>query len=320
MSSSLDQRRPPLSPGPHTSPEQRPGESASRRRPARRIRDKLAGAGFLAPAVFLVSALLLLPFATTVYRSFFDDRRISSFAGLDNYALFLNDPVLTRSIQNTLMWVVGTVALPLLLGLAIAVLTHTGGWSRVARLVVVLPYALSGSAVAVVWNFVLNTDGAANQVLKAFGMDSLAQGWLLEWPGNTLVMIIANTWQSAGVAVILFLVGLQTIPPETLEAASLDGAAGWRKFWYVVLPQLRTVSVIVVGTSLVNGLKSFDLIWVLTQGGPGRQSETLAVSMYQETFLALHPGAGAAVAVVLTTIVLIASWLYLRRQLTPKGN
>ncbi|MFE3247221.1 carbohydrate ABC transporter permease [Streptomyces sp. NPDC059209] len=319
MSSSVGQRRSPL-PASGTPARPRPERSAPGHRPGRRIRERLAGAGFLAPAVLLVSALLLLPFASTVYRSFFDDRRISGFAGLGNYGLFLSDPVLTRSIQNTLMWVVGTVALPLLLGLAIAVLTHTGGWSRVARLVVVLPYALSGSAVAVVWNFVLTTDGAANQMLKALGLDSLAQGWLLEWPGNTLVMIAANTWQSAGVAVILFLVGLQTIPPETLEAASLDGAAGWRKFWYVVLPQLRTVSVIVVGTSLVNGLKSFDLIWVLTQGGPGRASETLAVSMYQETFLALRPGAGAAVAVVLTTIVLIASWLYLRRQLTPKGN
>ncbi|MFD3920841.1 carbohydrate ABC transporter permease [Streptomyces sp. NPDC058595] len=319
MSSSVEQRRSPL-PASLTSAGPQPDRSAPGQRPGRRIRERLAGAGFLAPAVLLVSALLLFPFASTVYRSFFDDRRVSGFAGLDNYGLFLSDPVLTRSIQNTLMWVVGTVALPLLLGLAIAVLTHTGGWSRVARLVVVLPYALSGSAVAVVWNFVLTTDGAANQMLKALGLDSLAQGWLLEWPGNTLVMIAANTWQSAGVAVILFLVGLQTIPPETLEAASLDGAAGWRKFWYVVLPQLRTVSVIVVGTSLVNGLKSFDLIWVLTQGGPGRASETLAVSMYQETFLALRPGAGAAVAVVLTTIVLIASWLYLRRQLTPKGN
>ncbi|MFI8003376.1 carbohydrate ABC transporter permease [Streptomyces sp. NPDC086010] len=320
MSSSLDQRRPPLT-GPHPRKGSGgPARSGPERPRTRRVRDRFAAAGFLAPALVLVGALLLLPFVATVYRSLFDDRRVSGFAGLDNYVLFLDDPVLTRSIENTLMWVAGTVALPLVLGLAIAVLTQGAGWSRAARLLVVLPYALSGSAVAVVWNFVLNTDGAANQVLKAFGLGSLAQGWLLEWPGNTLVMIVANTWQSAGVAVILFLVGLQTIPPETLEAASLDGAAGWRKFWFVVLPQLRTVSVIVVGTSLVNGLKSFDLIWVLTQGGPGRQSETLAVSMYQETFLALHPGAGAAVAVVLTVIVLLTSWLYLRRQLTPKGN
>jgi multiple sugar transport system permease protein len=283
------------------------------------VRDRLAGAGFLAPAVLLVAALLLTPFVVTLYRGFFSDGRVSSFTWFSNYGLFFSDPVLAKSIENTLMWVVGTVALPLVLGLGISVMTDGARWSRAARLLVVLPYAISGSAVAVVWNFILNTDGAANQALASLGLGSFAQGWLLEWPGNTLVMILANTWQSTGVAVILFLVGLQTIPPETLEAASLDGAVGWRRFCYVILPQLKTVSVIVVGSSLVNGLKSFDLIWVLTQGGPGRNSETLAVSMYQETFLTLRPGAGAAVAVVLTVIVLLASWLYLRRQLTPKG-
>lgn len=312
MTSAVD-RRPTAAPSPVTPP------IAPVRTPPRRLKDRLAGAGFLAPAVLLVAALLLTPFAVTSYRSFFSDGRVSGFSWFTNYGLFLSDPVLAKSIENTLMWVVGTVALPLVLGLGIAVMTNQSGWSRVARLLVVLPYAISGSAVAVVWNFILTTDGAANQALQALGLGSFAQGWLLEWPGNTLVMIVANTWQSTGVAVILFLVGLQTIPPETLEAASLDGADGLRKFWYVVMPQLRTVSVIVVGSSLVNGLKSFDLIWVLTQGGPGRSSETLAVSMYQETFLALRPGAGAAVAVVLTVIVLLASWLYLRRQLTPKG-
>ncbi|MEW2179354.1 sugar ABC transporter permease [Streptomyces sp. NPDC005406] len=312
MTSAVDSR-------PAAAPSSVPPSVSPVRTPPRRLKDRLAGAGFLAPAVLLVAALLLAPFAVTLYRGFFSDGRVSSFTWLTNYGLFLSDPVLAKSIENTLMWVVGTVALPLVLGLGIAVMTSRSGWSRVARLLVVLPYAISGSAVAVVWNFILTTDGAANQALQALGLGSFAQGWLLEWPGNTLVMIVANTWQSTGVAVILFLVGLQTIPPETLEAASLDGADGLRKFWYVVMPQLRTVSVIVVGSSLVNGLKSFDLIWVLTQGGPGRNSETLAVSMYQETFLALRPGAGAAVAVVLTVIVLLASWLYLRRQLTPKG-
>lgn len=312
MTSAVDRR-------PTAAPSSVPSPVPPVRTPPRRLKDRLAGAGFLAPAVLFVAALLLTPFAVTVYRSFFSDGRVSGFDWFTNYGLFLSDPVLAKSIGNTLMWVVGTVVLPLVLGLGIAVMTNGSGWSRVARLLVVLPYAISGSAVAVVWNFILTTDGAANQALQALGLGSFAQGWLLEWPGNTLVMIVANTWQSTGVAVILFLVGLQTIPPETLEAASLDGADGLRKFWYVVMPQLRTVSVIVVGSSLVNGLKSFDLIWVLTQGGPGRNSETLAVSMYQETFLALRPGAGAAVAVVLTVIVLLASWLYLRRQLTPKG-
>ncbi|RII09254.1 L-arabinose transport system permease protein AraP [Streptomyces sp. YIM 130001] len=284
------------------------------------LRDRLASGGFLAPAVLLVGALLLAPFAATVYRSFFNDHRNSSFAGLDNYALFFTNENLVRSVENTLMWVAGTVLLPCALGLAIACMTDATRWSRFARLCVVAPYALSGAAVAVVWNFVLTSDGALNQLVGALGLDPPSQGWLLEWPGNTVVLILANTWQATGVAVILFLVGLQSIPAETLEAASLDGAGPWQRFRHVVLPQLRPVSIIVIGMSLANGLKSFDLIWVLTRGGPGRLTETLAVSMYQETFLLQHQGAGAAIAVVLTLIVLAASWLYLRRQLDAKGD
>ncbi|MGC5562198.1 carbohydrate ABC transporter permease [Streptomyces sp. FR-108] len=316
-----------------TSTTDRPATGGSRRtppvggepRPVRRDtwisgRERLTAGGFMAPAVLLVSVFLLAPFVWTIHRSFFADTRTSPFSWFDNYTRFASDPALTRSIQNTLLWVVGTVVLPFVLGLAIACMTDATRFSRLARLCVVLPYALSGSAVAVVWNFMLTTDGAVNQVLTTVGLDSFAQGWLLTWPGNTLVMILANAWQATGVAVILFLVGLQSIPPETLEAGSLDGAGSWQQFRYIVLPQLRPVSIIVIGMSLVNGLKSFDLIWVLTQGGPGRATETLAVSMYNETFLELRPGAGAAIAVVLTAIVLAASWLYLRRQLDVKGE
>ncbi|MFB6789819.1 carbohydrate ABC transporter permease [Streptomyces olivaceus] len=319
MSTSTTDRRPPTAAGGPAGP----------RRPAPRLplahawqttRERLAAGGFMAPAVLLVTLFLLAPFVWTVYRSLFSDTRTAPFSWFDNYALFASDPALARSVQNTLMWVVGTVALPFVLGLAIAVMTNAGRLSRLARLCVVLPYALSGSAVAVVWNFMLTTDGAVNQVLTTVGLDSVAQGWLLTWPGNTVVMILANAWQATGVAVILFLVGLQSIPPETLEAGSLDGANGWQQFRHIVLPQLRPVSIIVIGMSLVNGLKSFDLIWVLTQGGPGRATETLAVSMYNETFLELRPGAGAAIAVVLTVIVLAASWVYLRRQLDVKGG
>ncbi|WND34444.1 sugar ABC transporter permease [Streptomyces sp. BB1-1-1] len=317
-STSTTDRRPPTAPGKPPAP--RSAKRHDLRAPVwRTARERLAAGGFMAPAVLLVSLFLLAPFAWTLYRSLFSDTRTSPFAWFDNYALFASDPALFRSIQNTLLWVVGTVALPFVLGLAIACMTGSSRLSRLARLCVVLPYALSGSAVAVVWNFMLTTDGAVNQVLNGVGLGSLAQGWLLTWPGNTLVMILANAWQATGVAVILFLVGLQSIPPETLEAGSLDGAGGWQQFRHIVLPQLRPVSIIVIGMSLVNGLKSFDLIWVLTQGGPGRATETLAVSMYNETFLELRPGAGAAIAVVLTVIVLAASWLYLRRQLDVKG-
>ncbi len=118
-----------------------------------------------------------------------------------------------------------------------------------------------------------------------------------------------------GVAVVLFLVGLQTVPPETIEAAALDGADGWKRFRYITLPQLRAVTVVVVGITLANALRAFDLIWVLTQGGPARSSETLALSMYRETFLLQDAGQGSAIAVVLTIVVVGSSWTYLRSNL-----
>ncbi|MEV0408241.1 sugar ABC transporter permease [Actinoallomurus sp. NPDC050550] len=283
------------------------------------VRERLYAGGFMAPAVLIVGILLIVPFLVTVHRSFYSDNVQSRFSGLGNYRLLFTDPVLIRSVENTLLWVTGTLVLPIALGLAIAVMTDAARWTRIVRLAVVIPYAISGSAVAVVWNFVLARNGALNALLTSLHLGSLAHGWLLNWPGNTLVIIVASTWQSTGVAVILFLVGLQTIPPETIEAASLDGADGWLRFRHIVLPQLRPVMIVVVGISLVNGLKAFDLIWVLTQGGPGRSTETLAASMYQETFGLQRLGAGSAIAVVLTIIVLGASWTYLRRQLQPEG-
>jgi ABC-type sugar transport system permease subunit len=282
------------------------------------LRERLSSAAFLLPAIVLVTLLLTAPFAATVYRSFFDDRFVhQSFSGFANYHRMFSDSAVLKSLLNTLFWLIGTVVLPIGLGLSIAVMTNAVKWGRIARLAIVLPYAISGAAVAVVWNFMLQSDGAINSALKSLGLGSLQHDWLLNWPLNTFVMIIANAWQATGVAVILFLVGLQAIPPDTIEASALDGAYGWTRFRYVVFPQLRPVTVVIVGISLVNGLKAFDLIWVLSQGGPARSTETLAVTMYWETFVLQRPGSGAAVAVVLTLVVVAVSWIYLRRQLRP---
>jgi ABC-type sugar transport system permease subunit len=285
--------------------------------PARRGTKSVLGiALFLAPAVALVGLLMIVPFLDTAYRSFFTDNGFTrTFVGLDNYVTLFTSAGFGQTLLNTLMWVVGTLALPVLIGLLIAVGTHEVRWGAVARFSLILPYALSGAATAVVWMFVLRDDGALNAALAALGLSGLEQGWLLEWPLNTVVMIVASTWQGTGVAVILFLIGLQAIPPSTIEAAKLDGATGARLFWHVTLPQLRPITVVVVGISVVNSLRTFDIVWLLTQGGPGTASETLALTMYRETFTLARYGAGAAVAVVLTVVVVVTSWLYLRRQL-----
>jgi multiple sugar transport system permease protein len=270
---------------------------------------------FLAPAVLLVVALLVVPFLVTAYRSLFDDNGITShWVGLANYGALFTDPAFGRSLLNTAMWVAGTLLLPVVIGLALAALTNSVRWGVVARTAVVIPYALSGSATALLWQFMLQTDGAINQTLSAVGLGSWQQEWLLHWPMNTVVMILVTTWQGTGAAMILFLIGLQSIPTETVEAAKIDGATGLRMFMSVVLPQLRPMTVVVVGISIVNSRKTFDIVWLLTQGGPGTASETLALTMYRETFTLNRYGYGAAVSVVLTAVVVAASWLYLRRQ------
>jgi multiple sugar transport system permease protein len=227
----------------------------------------------------------------------------------------LHDPTFGQSLLNTLLWMAGTLVLPVGIGLLVAVFTTQMRGGRWIRYAFVLPYALSGTATAVIWGFILRSDGAWNQVVEALGGTPPEPGLLLAWPSNTLVMILASTWQATGVAVILFLVGLQSIPPETLEAGTLDGASGFTLFRHVVVPQLRPVTVVVIGISIANSLRVFDIIWLLTKGGPGATSETLAVTMYRQTFIVSDYGYGAAVAVILSIIVVGASWVYLRQQL-----
>jgi len=282
------------------------------------LRARITGGAFLAPAVVLVVALLVVPFLFTISRSFFDDNGFTrSWVGLENYRAMFADPAFGQSVLNTFLWVVGTLLLPVGIGLAIAVGTWKLRLGGLARFAIVLPYAISGSATAVVWTFMLTTDGGLDTLLRSVGLDGLVSQWLLQWPLNTVMMIIATTWQATGACVILFLVGLQSIPPNTLEAAQIDGASGWRLFWSVTFPQLRPMTVVVVGISIVGSLKVFDQVLLLTNGGPGTASETLALTMYRETFTLSRYGSGAAVAVFLTVVVIVASWAYLRRQLRP---
>ncbi|MGW4958990.1 carbohydrate ABC transporter permease [Nonomuraea sp. NPDC004186] len=270
------------------------------------------GFGYVAPAVLLVAGLLYAPFLWTAYLSFtrYDGLEPAQWIGAHNFGKLLDDPALLTSIRNTLLWVIGTMVLPVGLGLLVAVLSYDikgGVWFRVPFL---LPYALSGAGLAMVWSPILSHDGIANKLL---GVDT---AFLQDAPVNTLAMLLVWTWQQLGVNMLLFVVGLQSIPKEPIEAARLDGAGGWRLFRYVIWPLMRPLTAVVVGLALVASLKTFDIVWVLTQGGPGRNSETLAVTMYKETFVASDYGYGSAVAVMLTVVTGLASYLYLKRQVS----
>ncbi|MGN9842958.1 carbohydrate ABC transporter permease [Nonomuraea sp. H19] len=268
--------------------------------------------GYVAPAAILVAVLLYAPFLWTVYLSFtrYDGLEPPAWIGFANFVKLFDDPALLTSTRNTLIWVAGTMVLPVGLGLLVAVLSYDikgGVWYRLPFM---LPYALSGAGLAMVWSPILSHDGIANLLL---GVDT---AFLQEAPQNTLAMLLVWTWQQLGVNTLLFVVGLQSIPKEPIEAARLDGATGWRLFRHVIWPLMRPLTAVVVGLALVASLKTFDIVWVLTQGGPGRNSETLAATMYKETFVASEYGYGSAVAVMLTVVTGLASYLYLRRQVT----
>ncbi|MGH7912248.1 MAG: carbohydrate ABC transporter permease, partial [Candidatus Dormibacteraceae bacterium] len=214
---------------------------------------------------------------------------------------------------NTLYWVLGTLVLQVGLGLLLAVGLNATVLPELFKRVLYVPATISGSATAVIWYFVFTPNqGILNSFLRAIDLGFLAKEWLTTPPLTTFAMIVAATWQGLGPAMILFLVGLQNIPRDPLEAAQVDGAGAIRLFRHITLPLLRPMTVVVVGISLINSFKVFDIIWVMTQGGPYRSSETLAVTMYVDSFVDFRLGYGASVAVVLAIIVYIVSIPYIR--------
>lgn len=301
-----------------TAPAARHAEMLPNRKPKNSF--ALSSVGFVAPAVLLAAVVLYLPFLYTTYISFTDFNGLGDpeWAGIDNYVKMFSDPGLLNSLINTLYWVGGTIILPVGLGLLIAVLSQGLPGATLFRLPFLIPYALSGVAVGVIWTFVLQTNGALSQIVGFFGAD--APRWLLDAPLNTFVMIVASSWQGAGVNALLFGIGLQSIPKEPLEAAKVDGASGFTLFRTMTWPMLAPLTTVVVGLSIVGSLKTFDIVWGMTKGGPGASSETLALTMYKETFVTNDYGLGAAVAVFLTVVTVLASILYLRRQLAPERS
>jgi ABC-type sugar transport system permease subunit len=278
-----------------------------------------SAAGFIAPGVFIVAVLLYLPLLWTTFLSLTEYNGLGDpeWVGFENYAEMLDDPEFIGSVLNTLLWVAGTLLVPVGIGLGVALLTWNlkgGIWLRLPFLI---PYALSGIGVGVIWSFILSGDGALDQALAAFGVTDTPR-WLVDAPLNTVVMILATAWQGVGVNALLFTIGLQSIPKEPLEAARVDGANGFRLFRSILWPMLRPLTAVVVGLSIVASLKTFDIVQGMTKGGPGRASETLALTMYKETFVNSEYGLGSAIAVFLTIVTLVASILYLRQQLSSK--
>lgn len=281
-----------------------------------RLLDPYADYVMLSPPLVLLLVLLGLPVIFNLYISFFQWNGTgwpSVFVGLRNYvAIFSNETLLT-SIYNTVIWTVGMVTVPPIIGLGTALLIDDLYGEQVFKTAFFLPKAVSFVAIGIMWTLMYNNDfGVVNSLLNLVGLGELARAWLGIPTINTFAMMVAQGWLFAATAMLIYLAGLRSIPEGLYEAADIDGLSRAQRFRYVTLPLLRPFTTFVVATILFNVLKIFDIIWVMTSGGPFFSSETLAVSMYRTAFTQFQFGRGAAIANVLTVLIVIVTVAYIR--------
>ncbi|MGI5522432.1 carbohydrate ABC transporter permease [Micromonospora sp. CA-259024] len=236
------------------------------------------------------------------------------FAGLDNYRTVLTDPAFGPTLAHTLVFTAASLALQFTIGMALALFFHQHfPLSRTLRALILVPWLLPLIVSASTWSWLLNSDsGLVNAALGVVGVDPV--NWLTS-PGWSLTsVIIANVWIGIPFNLVVLYSGLQAIPVEMYEASALDGATGWQRFWSITFPLLRPVSAITLLLGLIYTLKVFDIIWIMTRGGPTGSSATLATWSYRLGFGNLLPefGPGAAVGNLLIVMALIAGLIYIR--------
>ena len=268
---------------------------------------------YLMPAVLLVAVFFVTSIVYTVHLSFYEYDGFSTmrFVGLENYLYLFQDENFKISFMNTVIWVVFSLFFALALPLLLAILITNSSWVGGFKNIFYYPTALSSTIGGIIMVAILSKYGIP-QLFGLMGFESMVRDWLAIPYVNTFIMILMGTWQGVGLNTILFITGLATIPASPIEAARMEGARTAQLYTKVILPLLKPTTVVVLLMSLVNSFKVFDSIWVMTKGGPYRTSETLALTMYQESFIHNKFGVGAAVAVVLTILILIVSYFNIR--------
>jgi multiple sugar transport system permease protein len=278
--------------------------------------DAIISYAMILPAFLLVFVLLIVPMFQNIYYSFFewDGIKTPVFIGLKNYLSTISDNNFIISLRNTLIWVGFTLVFPVMGGLLIAVFIKGIVLENFFKSIFFIPITISFVATGIIWNYMFSREmGVINNFLPLIGIHKKIS-WLTEVPLNTFALLIGWTWQQLGINMVLFLMGLVTIPKDQTEAAMIDGANKWKLFIHVTFPMLRPITTIVITMAMVNSFKAFDIIYVMTRGGPARTSETLAVTMFRETFTLFRMGYGAAISVILSIIVIAVSAVYIKRM------
>lgn len=275
------------------------------------------GFAFVLPATLIFGLFLVLPVFAVAGMSLLEwtGFRIGDWqlVGLAKYQEMLADPVFWRAFTHTIVFTLATTLLLNVIGFSLALLitTRVRG-SGLARAVIFLPVLISPVIVALMWSRILDAFGAVNQLIKVFDPTALP---VLFLGSTTMVLpslIVATVWQFAGYNMLLYYAGLQNVPQEQVEAASIDGASKRATIRHIVIPSIYPVIGIAVLLNVIGGLRIFDLVFVMTRGGPNRSSEVLATYMYEQAFKLSDMGYAAALAVVIVLLSVGAAVFRLR--------
>jgi multiple sugar transport system permease protein len=276
--------------------------------------------GFLAPVVVYLGLFYAYPLYRNIdlsIRSYTVTSFVTGnapFAGFANYTGIFTNPTFAPALVNTAIFVFASIALQFAFGLALAVFfARRFRLDAVLRALFLVPWLLPLLVSASTWSWMLNSDsGIVNALLHAFGVGPV--NWLTSPDWSLASVLIANIWIGIPFNLVIMYSGLQSIPTDVFEAAAIDGANGWQRFWRITFPLLRPVSAITLLLGFVYTLKVFDIIWIMTKGGPATSSTTLAIWSYQLSFGSLLPDFSSAAAIgnVLIVIAVFFALIYIR--------
>jgi raffinose/stachyose/melibiose transport system permease protein len=286
-----------------------PGPGA---RPRTRRRRSWLGLAFVAPALLVFVAFLGIPLAQSLWYSLWnwDGFSTATWAGLSNYTALLHDDGLRASFGHAGVLVVFYAVLPVTIALGLtAILSRSIRLRGVGmfRTLLFLPQVIASVVVASTWVAIYSPNGLVNQVLRAVGLGSLARAWFGDFTFALPAIGLIGTWLGIGLCLVLFLSGVSSIDTEVFEAARLDGAGIFTEFRAITLPALRGQVVVALTLTVIGAIKTFDLVYVTTRGGPGGSTTVPAYEAYSKAFQQREVGQAAAIAVVLTTLILLVS-------------
>lgn len=272
---------------------------------------RLIGFVYILPAFALYALFVLLPAIDGAWISFFhwDGISLATWAGIDNYVAAIGDPVVQASFVHAfvliLFYAVGPVCLGLLVTAALSRRPIHG--LTAFRTIVFVPQVLAAVVIGVAWQWMYDPRGPVNALLTAVGLDGLTHAWLGDFGLALPAVGVVGTWLTTGLCAVLFIAGVQQIPADRYDAARVDGAGPVQEFFAVTLPGLRNEIVVALLLTVIAALRAFDIIFVTTKGGPGIETYVPTLVIYKRAFQSGEVGSAAAIAAILTALVLLVS-------------